>query len=85
MRSFPIIRLAALLCVIAWDRAEGQLTTTEYLPWSRAQSRFLNREYYPWWHERYENYSLLSYRDYTARPDNPTYDPFGAYLLDGVE
>ena len=85
MRGLPIIRLAALLCVIAWERAEGQLTTTEYLPWSQAQSRFLNREYYPWWHERYENYSLLSYRDYTARPENPTYDPFGAYLLDGVE
>ena len=81
----PIIGLAALLCVIAWERAEGQLTTTEYLPYSQAQSRFLNREYYPWWHERYENYSLLSYRDYTARPENPTYDPFGAYLLDGVE
>ena len=81
----PLLRLVALLCVIAWERAEGQLTTTEYLPYRQAQSRFLNREYYPWWHERYENYSLLSYRDYTARPERPTYDPFGAYLLDGVE
>lgn len=79
------IGLGLLLGIIVCGRTESQLTTTDYLPWSQSQSRFLNREYYPWWQERYENYSLLSYRDYTARAENPTYDPFGAYLLDGVD
>ena len=66
----------------------GQSASTEYLPWSSARAQFLNREYYPWWDERYENYSLLSYRDYgdlAAQRENATYDPFGEYLLDGVD
>ena len=66
--------------------ARAQVDSAGYLPWSSGQARFLSREFYPWWDERYENYSLLSYRDYadgSLRSENPTYDPFGAYLLDG--
>jgi hypothetical protein len=51
------------------------------------EQEFLNREEYPWWDLPYENYSLLSYRDYeygTTRDESPTYDPFGTYILDGI-
>ena len=50
------------------------------------EQEFLNKEEYPWWGQRYENYSLLSYRDYeygTTRDEKPTFDPFGNYILDG--
>ena len=66
----------------------GQASSQDYFPWSNSGAQFLNREYYPWWGERYENYSLLSYRDYgaiVAQRENATYDPFGEYLLDGVD
>jgi len=68
--------------------AAGQTASQEYYPWRSTGAQFLNREYFPWWDERYENYSLLSYRDYgavAAQRENATYDPFGEYLLDGVE
>ena len=53
---------------------------------SWGEQEFLNKEEYPWWGQRYENYSLLSYRDYeygTTRDEQPTFDPFGNYILDG--
>ena len=37
------------------------------------------------WDERYENYSLLSYRDYGLTREAPQYDPFGMYLVDGQQ
>jgi hypothetical protein len=80
--------LGALFLALAVTGAHGQATSKEYYPWSSARAQFLNREYYPWWDERYENFSLLSYRDYgdiAAQRENATYDPFGEYLLDGVE
>ena len=49
-----------------------------------APAQFLTREYYPLWDEEYENYSQMGYRDYGAISDRPTYDPFGVYILDGV-
>ena len=80
--------VGALLLALASSGAHGQATSPEYFPWSSTRAQFLNREYYPWWDERYENFSLLSYRDYgaiAAQRENATYDPFGEYLLDGVE
>ncbi|MEW6750442.1 MAG: hypothetical protein AB1505_05625 [Candidatus Latescibacterota bacterium] len=86
MRSMAAV--AGTLLVWAAPGAHGQATSTEYFPWGSARGQFLNREYYPWWDERYENFSILSYRDYgqiAAQRENATYDPFGEYLLDGVE
>ena len=47
--------------------------------------QFLTREYRPFWDERYENLSFLSYRNFPIRGEQPRYDPFGLYLLDGSE
>ena len=76
------------LWLAAASSVHGQVASQEYYPWNSTGAQFLNREFFPWWDERYENYSLLSYRDYGAiasQRENATYDPFGAYLLDGVE
>ncbi|MFH1568135.1 MAG: hypothetical protein ABIL09_09065 [Gemmatimonadota bacterium] len=86
-RAAAAARLAMLLLALA-GAAGGQAASQEYYPWRSTGAQFLNREYYPWWDERYENYSLLSYRDYgaiAAQRENATYDPFGVYLLDGVD
>jgi hypothetical protein len=80
--------MLVLLLTLAATGAHGQAGSQEYFPWSSSQGQFLNREFYPWWDERYENFSLLSYRDYgdiAAQRENATYDPFGGYLLDGIE
>jgi len=53
-------------------------------PWS-GERELLNKEYFPLWEERYENYSLQSYRDYGVTAEAPQYDPFGIYLVDGEE
>lgn len=81
-------RLAAaplvLACVLA--SAAALPAWAQSVAWG--EQRFLNREGYPWWGQRYENYSLLSYRDYeygTTRDENPTFDAFGTYLLDGID
>lgn len=50
-----------------------------------SSAQFLSREYYPLWDEEYENYSQMGYRDYGAISDRPTYDPFGVYILDGLD
>ena len=80
----PFSRLAAIsLLGIAWACAShAQFLSQD--PWS-GERQFLNKEYYPLWEERYENYSLLSYRDYGLTRDAPLYDPFGIYLVDGQE
>ena len=46
----------------------------------------ISREYYPLNEfEIYENYAIASYRDYDPETEERTYDPFGTYLIDGVE
>ncbi len=73
-----------LLGFLLLGLAAGQ-TWAQSLDWG--EQEFLNKEEYPWWGQRYENYSLLSYRDYeygTTRDESPTFDPFGTYILDGV-
>ena len=71
-----------LLSGVPGDEPQAQVLHQDR--WS-GEREFLNKEYFPLWEERYENYSLLSYRDYGFREESPTYDPFGTYLLDGVD
>ncbi len=73
------------LSVLAGSLAEPCLAQRSPEDYWSGQQDFLNRELRPLWDERYENYSFLSYRDYGFRPERPTYDPFGSYLVDGVE
>ncbi len=51
-----------------------------------AHAQFLNRQYHQLWErEEYENYASISYRDYDPKREQRTFDPFGIYLIDGVE
>jgi hypothetical protein len=70
MRRFIVIVSFTLLCC---------------LPEEEPLAQFLNREYYPWWDEKYENYGVTSYRDYGGITDQATYDPFGTYILNGID
>ena len=88
LNSIGIGVVSALLCLLCGalgNEAHSQaLYKLNKDRWS-GERQFLNKEYFPLWEERYENYSLLSYRDYGFREDRPTYDPFGTYLLDGAD
>ena len=77
----PVLALA-LIALLRVSASEAQVQSANL--WS-GNREFLNREYYPLWDERYENYSLGSYRDYGVTRDEPQYDPFGMYLVDGQQ
>ena len=83
-RSLPFRSAVLAVCIVL---AAASASYSQFLsqdPWS-GERELLNKEYYPLWDERYENYSLNSYRDYGATSDNLLYDPFGIYLVDGQE
>ena len=71
-----------LLLVVGVNPLHAQFLSND--PWS-GEPELLNKEYFPLWEERYENYSLQSYRDYGVTAEAPQYDPFGIYLVDGEE
>ena len=77
----PLAPLAAC-AFLAATAGHAQFLSQD--PWS-GEREFLNKEYHPLWEERYENYSLSSYRDYGETREAPLYDPFGLYLVDGRE
>ena len=89
-RPLTTIALLGLVLLCAQVRAQS---LNRDIGWG--EQLFLTKEYYPLWDERYENYSLLSYKDFRIerrpgealiplRPERPTYDRFGSYLLDGT-
>ena len=77
-------RTSALFAALLAAAGAGHAQFLSQDPWS-GEREFLNKEYHPLWEERYENYSLNSYRDYGESREAPLYDPFGIYLVDGLE
>lgn len=81
--QLPAATRWALVVLAVSASGSGAQSLNRDIEWGYQQ--FLTREYRPFWDERYENLSLLSYRNFPIRPERPTYDPFGTYLLDGSE
>lgn len=71
VRAFSLGVCTALLSLLPPDRVAGQL---------------LSRDSYPLWkRERYENYGSFGYRRFRKEDvERRVYDPFGVYLIDGV-
>ena len=77
------VGMGALMALLAGAGDTGGQSLDRDIEWGYQQ--FLTREYRPFWDERYENLSFLSYRNFPIRGEQPRYDPFGLYLLDGSE